>query len=199
MYKQQLKFQKFICLLCIIVAAITFVYSLGIMTDLYDALYFTMWDPDDLTVTDVPGSIVFYDMQQFNKDFVNASIVLILLACLLMITNTHTRRKYYIANYVSTGVYSVAAVALCLWSHQQIEAYKHQFQTTVDFEALKEYSDMWKTLYLGPEDTFLFDLHYLVAGLCLLAVVLLLANMIWKILLMRSENKLIQAGKEAAV
>ncbi len=199
MYKQQLKFQKLICMLCIIAAAITFVYALGIMTDLYDALYFTMWNPDDLTMTDVPGSIIFYDMQQFNKDFVNASIVLILLACLLLITNTHTRRKYYIANYAATGIFSVASAALCLWSHQQIEAFKLQFQTTVDFEALKVYAEKKKSLFLGPDDTFLFDLHYLVAGVCLLAVVLLLANMIWKILLMRSENKLIQAGKEAAV
>ncbi len=199
MYLKQLKIQKIVCLLCIIAAAVSFVYALGIMTDLYDALYFTMWNPDDLTMTDVPGSIIFYDMQDFNKDYVNYAIVMILLGCLLLITNTHIRRRYYVANYASIGIYSAAAVAFCAWSHNQIEAFKHQFQTTLDFEALKNYSEMWDTLYLGPEDTFLFDLHYAVAGFMLLMVVLLLANMIWKILLMRSENKLIQAGKEAAV
>ena len=38
MYRKQLRFQKLICLLCVIAAAITFVYALGILTDIYDGL-----------------------------------------------------------------------------------------------------------------------------------------------------------------
>ncbi len=199
MYKKQLGFQKLVCLLCVIAVAASFVYSLGIITDIYDSLYATMWDPEDWSVTDVPGSSIYYEMQDFNKQFVIAGIVLILLACLLYLTNTHVRRRYYIGNYVSIGAYSAAVLAVCAWSHQMISAFKVQYQTTVDFEALKEFSEMWDTPYMGPEDTFMLDLHYAVAGLCILAVVVLLANMIWKIILMRSEKKLIEAGKEASV
>ncbi len=198
MYKKQLKFQKIVCLLCLIAAAVSFVYSLGIMTDLYDALYKTMVNPNDLTETKVPGSIIFYDMQDFDRLYVNLNVGLILLALLVMLTNTHTRRKYYVGNYVTIGIFSVATLSLCAWSHIQIEAFKHQFQTTLDFDALKVFSDRQKTLYLGPNDTFCFDLHYAVGGLCLVAVGLLIANMIWKIQLMRSENELIRAGEEAA-
>ena len=197
MYKKQLSFQKIVCLLAVIAAVVSFVYSLGIITDIYDSLYSTMRNPNDLTQTSVPGSIIYYDMQDFNKLFLNVSIGLILLACLLFVTNTNVRRKYYIGNYVSTVLYSVAAVAVAVWSHIEIEAFKVQFLTTVDFEAMKKFSDLWKTAYV--DGTFWFDLHYAVGGLAILSAVALLGNMVWKIVLMREEEKLIGAGKEAAV
>lgn len=199
MYKKQLGFQKMVCLLCVIAAAVSFVYALGVITDIYDSLYSTIWDPEDWSATDVAGSSIYYEMQDFNKQFVNVSIVLILLGCLLYLTNTHNRRRYYVGNFVAIGVYSAATLAVCAWSHQNISAFKVQYQTTVDFEALKEFSEMWDTLYMGPEDTFMLDLHYAVCGICLLAVALLIGNMIWKTILMRSEKKLLKAGEEAAV
>lgn len=196
MYQKHLKLQKYICLLCVIAAAVSFVYALGMITDIYDALYKTMSNPKDLTQTKVPGSIIYYDMQSFNKQFVNYSLVLILLGCFLYLTNTHCRRKYYISNYVAVGAYSVATLAVGFWAHQQIEAYIVQYMTTIDFEALKEFSDKRKTLYL--DNTDMLDLHRVVLGLAIVSVVALVGNMIWKIILMRNEKKLIEAGKEAA-
>ena len=58
MYKKQLVFQKFVCLLAIIAAALSFVYALGIITDIYDSMYTTMRDPSNPTNTKVPGSII---------------------------------------------------------------------------------------------------------------------------------------------
>lgn len=197
MYKKQLRFQKIACLFCVIAAALCFIYSLGIMTDIYDSLYSTMKNKNDLTQTSVPGSIIYYDMQDFNKQFVNVSIVLILLACLLFIMNTQTRRKYYIGNYVSIALYSVATLGVTIWSHLQISAFKVQYLTTVDFEALKEYAEFWGTLY--TDSTFWLDLHYVVGGACILSVVALLVNTGWKIAMMREEKALIEAGKEVAV
>ena len=197
MYKKQLALQKIICLLCVIVAAVSFVYSLGIMTDLYDSLYSTMMDPDDPTDTDVPGSIIYYDMQDFNKEYVNRNVVFILVSCLLLLTNTHVRRKYYIGNYVAIGAYSAMAIGVNLWAAQQVAFYKERYLTTVDFEALKEHAEMWETPYL--DTTFWFDLHGVVLALTLVAVVALIANMIWKIVLMQGEKKLLKAGEEATV
>lgn len=195
MYKKQLVFQKLVCLLAIIAAAITFVYALGIVTDIYDSMYTTMRDPSDPTNTKVPGSVIYYDMQPFNATFVTMSIGLILLACLLFLTNTQVRRRYYIGNYVAVSLFSIATLAVTIWSHLQISAFKVQFLTTVDFEALKSYADKWGTLY--TESTFWFDLHYFVGGLAALSVVLLIANVIWKITMMRSEKALLAAGEEA--
>lgn len=196
MYKKQLKLQKLICIAAIIACAIIFVYALGIMTDLYDAMYSTMMNPNDLSETDVPGSRIYYYMQDFNQDLLKYSIVLILLGCLLFITQTHSRRKYYIGNYVAIGLYSAANIAMAIWAHTWIEAYKTFFLTQVDFEALRKHADMWKTAYV--DSTFWFDIHYAVFAISIIVTGLLIANMIWKICLMKEEQKLIEAGKEVA-
>ena len=195
MYKKQIKCQKLLCILAIVACAITFLYALGLMTDLYDALYSTMRNPYDLTETDVPGSILYYMMQDFNKALLKYSIALILLACLLFLTQTHVRRKYYVGNYVSVGLYSVAAVAYTVWAHAYIEGYKAAFLTQVDFTALEKHAKMWKTAYI--DSTFWFDAHYGVYAVLLVVTVLLLLNLIWKVRLMKAEQRLIAAGKEA--
>lgn len=195
MYKKQLTLQKILCLLAIASSAIIFLYALGIMTDLYDTLYSTMRNPADLTQTDVPGSIVYYNMQNFNAYFLKCSIVLILLACLLFITNTHIRRKYYIGNYIAVGAFAAANFYVAIEAHGYIEAYKERF-LRIDFEALKAHAELWKTAY--TESTFWFDVHYAVFAISLLVSVGLVLCTIWKIRLMKQEKALIAEGKGAA-
>lgn len=194
MYKKQMTLQKIVCLLAILASALVFIYSLGIMTDLYDSLYGTMRDPNDLTKTTVDGSIIYYDMQDFNNAFLKGSIGLILLSCLLYATNTHVRRKYYIGNYVFTALMTIGNLAMVIWAHGQIEMYKAQF-LQIDFEALAKHAKRWKTLY--TESTFWFDVHYAVFGVVLAVTVLLIANAVWKTILMKQEKALIEAGKGA--
>ena len=192
MYKKQLTVQRILCFAAIIASAIVFLYALGIMTDLYDCLYDTMRNPNNITQTDVPGSIVYYNMQAFNKVFLNYSIVLIILAAFLFITNTHSRRKYYIGNYAATGIFAVASVYLSVFAHIYIQIFKGQWKQ-VDFAALKTHSDMWGTLY--TESTFWFDIHYLVFAVLLIVAVLLVVNAVWKYRLMKEENQLIEEGR----
>lgn len=196
MYKKQMTLQKIVCLLAIVASALVFIYSLGIMTDLYDSLYDTMRDPKDLTKTTVEGSIVYYDMQGFNNSFLKAGLGLILLSCLLYLTNTHIRRKYYIGNYAATALQVIANVATAVWAHGQIEMYKAQF-LQIDFEALAKHAKRWKTLY--TESTFWFDVHYAVFAVLLFISVLLIANALWKASLMKNEKALIEAGKGVCV
>ncbi len=196
MYKKQLTAQKLICLAALIMCAMVFIYSLGIMTDLYDTLYSTMRNPSDLTQTDVSGSIIYYDMQDFDGSLLMVSIGMILLALLLFVTHTNSRRRYYIGNYVAVALFSVAGIAVSVWAHLQIESFKAQF-LQVDFEALAEHAETWGTAY--TESTFWFDVHYLVFGLLLLSIAALIANVIWKCNLMKAEQNLIKQGKELAV
>lgn len=196
MYKKQMNLQKIVCLLAMVASVLVFIYSLGIMTDLYDCLYSTMRNPADLTQTSVPGSIVYYDMQQFNSLYLNASIVLILAACLLFLTNTNIRRKYYIGNYIAIAIYVISTLGVGIWSHGQIEQFKAQF-LMLDFEALLKHSEMWKTAY--TESTLWFDLHYAVLAVSVIACAALIGNMIWKMNLMKEEKALLSNGKEVAV
>lgn len=196
MYKKQLRLQKLVCLLCLIMAAVTFIYALGISTDLYDSLYNTMTNKNDPHKTKVEGSWIYYDMQDFNRAYVNYAIVLILLACLLYLMNTHTRRKYYITNYISVALYSLGTLAVTVWSLINVSAFRTQYLTTVDFEALKAYADLGFVTY--SESTFWFDLGYVVGILSILAVAALVVNTVWKVKLMRAEDALIKAGEEVA-
>ncbi|EGC02661.1 hypothetical protein [Ruminococcus albus] len=196
MYKKQMLFQKIACMLALIAAALVFVYSLGMSTDLYDALARTILYPDyNLEQTSVAGSRVYYDMFSFNRTFTRVSIGLILVTLVLFITNTNVRRKYYIGNYVSAGLFSVAALGVTIWSVPQIMDYKSKFQNNVDFEALKAFSKDWGTLYIGPNDTFWFDISFAVFGFLIFTVVLLVLNVILKILVMKAEQNAIGKGR----
>ena len=191
MYKKQVKLQRVICLFALIAAAVLFVYSLGMLTDLFDSLYPMMRNPDNLEETDVPGSIIYYDMQGFNHQLLIASIVLILLAACLFVSNTSSRRKYYIGNYTVTAVNVIAEIGVAVWAHLQVSAFRTQFVTTVDFEALDMWSQIWETPALTAESTFWFDIHYLACALLVTAAVLLTVNIIWKRRLMQSEKALL--------
>ena len=195
MYKKQVKLQKMLCLALLLISALIFIYSLGIMTDLYDALYSTIRSASNLDRSTVTGSRVYYDMQDFNKLFLKLSIGMILLCVLLFVTNTQSRRKYYIGNYCAIGLVSAGGVALSVWAHGQIEFFKAKF-LEINFEELATHAAKRKTLY--TESTFWFDIHYLVFGLLLIGIVLLIASTIWKCKLMKEEQTLIAQGKEAA-
>ncbi|MCR4617495.1 MAG: hypothetical protein K5669_04825 [Lachnospiraceae bacterium] len=194
MYKKQMLLQKILCILTVITGAITFLYSLGIMTDLYDTLFTTM-PYSDHTKSDVAGSIIYYDMQDFNSMFVKFSIGAILVAAVLFITSTNTRRRYYVSNFIAIAANVIYGLGFTVWAHTQIEMFKAQYKL-VDFEALKVYSETWNTRY--SDSTFWFDIHYAVFGLVLVIVVLHILNLVWKIKLMKEEKALVTAGKELA-
>lgn len=194
MYKKQMTAQKILCVVAIIVSAIFFLYTLGIMTDLYDSLYDTMRNPNNIWDTDVEGSIVYYNMQAFNRTFVVLSIGQILLGALLFITNTHSRRRYYIGNFAAIGLFTAGAIGNAIFAEMYIPAFKAQF-LKVDFAALKEHAELWGTLY--TESTFWFDLHYFVFALLLISSVLLVLNAVWKVRLMKDEAQLVAEGGKA--
>lgn len=195
MYRKQVALQKILCIGLLIVCALVFFYSLGIMTDLYDALFNTIRNPNKLEKTTVTGSRIYYDMQGFNRDFLHASIGMLLLCTVLFITNTHSRRKYYFGNYAAVALVAAGGAAFSVWAHGEIENYKAQF-LQINFEELAAHAAKKKSLY--TDSTFWFDLHYLVFGLLLLGIALLILNVIWKRKLMKEEQALIAQGKGAA-
>ncbi len=188
MYKKQLRFQKIICLLAIVTAAIWFVYSLGFITTIYELL--------GTAGSYVAGSQLYKDMQGFNRDFTNYSLYAILISLLLLITNTQIRRKYYISNYIATGVNVASAVAMPIYAFINLSKYAEQFDTKVDKEMLKTWCDVRNMKY--TESTWLLDLNMVIGALSILVAIGLVVNLIWKISLMRGEKKLIKAGKEVA-
>ncbi|MBO2517057.1 MAG: hypothetical protein CW338_07295 [Clostridiales bacterium] len=197
MYKKQLFWQRIICLAALIASALVFAYSLGIMTDLYDLFGGMDLNKASDSRRVVQGFKIFYDMQPFNRTFTRLSIVLMLMAVLLFITNTHNRRRYYISNYISTGLYFAGSIALTVWAHRYIDLFRTDFVTRVDFAGLAQYAEKNKCYY--TESTFWFDIHYALFAVLLLIAALLAANTVLKVVLMKKEKELLKQGEEAAV
>ena len=192
MYKKQMSLQRIVCLLSIIASAVVFIYSLGMMTDLFDMLYNMIPDPEDLETARVAGARIYYDMQGFNRTLLRGSIGLILLSCVLYLTNTHVRRKYYVGNYVATGLNVAANCFVAFWAHGQIAYYKDWYLNNVDFAQLERRLSRVGTY---TDSTFWFDIHIAVLALTLIVSLLLILNVIWKIKVMGDEKRLLQAGK----
>lgn len=193
MYKKQMIFQRILCYAALISAALVFLYSLGIMTDMYSAFANTIRRPTQPDKTSVEGTGILYYMQDFNRTFTNISIVLILVSLTLFITCTHSRRKYYLGNFISTALCLISNVAATVWLLPQILDYKAQY-LKVDFAALKEHATSAGSYY--TDSTFWFDVSYVVFGILLLVSVLLVVNLILKITLMKAEKRLIGSRKD---
>ena len=192
MYKKQMTMQRIACLLSVFASALVFLYALGLMTDLYDMLYTMVPVPDDPSSVKVAGAMIYYDMQGFNRLFLRVSIGLILMSCLLFITNTHSRRRYYIGNFFAICANVAANVAAALWARGQIVAFKAQYLSTVDFANLERRLARAGTF---TNSTFWFDANSWVFGIALGVCALLVIVAIWKICMMVMERKLINAGK----
>ena len=106
--------QRIVCYALLIAAVMVFVYSLGMVTDLYEAL-FNYADVSSKRKY-VQGAEIYYNIQPFNKQLTGVSIALILSAVSLFVFNTHKRRKYYIGNYV-TVVLSAQRKKACPFGH----------------------------------------------------------------------------------
>lgn len=198
MYKLQMKFQSIISYLCIAAAALTFIYSLGVSTDVY-FLYKV------IAIKETFNAEMFYAIQPFNKDFTNISIVLVVLSVLGLVFNNHKRRKYYVANYCTIAVSSVAFIAVAVWSLTNVLYYKEMF-LNVDFTDLQQLvATTPPTVFInngldpenlaGPYSTFWFDLCWVVFTVLIITALLNISNMIFKIVLMKNEKQLLN-GEE---
>ncbi len=195
MYKTQLTWQKILCFAALAACGVMFFYSLGMSTDLYDGLFYALPEEHKIAEAKIAGSEIYYQIQPFNRQLLSASIMLLLLACLLFITSTHSRRRYYVGNAISTFVFAGAGVGVSLWAKQQVAAFKAQF-LNMDFDAYLNYATRRKKAYI--DSTFWFDAYNVVFVLMVLVCIALVLNFVWKLYLMRAEKKLIEQGKGVA-
>ncbi len=191
MYKKQMILQRIVSYLVLGAAALVFVYSLGLMTDLFDSKF--NFYAENIEDPMVAGTQIYYIMQDFNQQLTKVGIGLILCALSLFVFQNQNRRRYYIANYITVGLNTVAGIAAAVWGLSNIFDYKTQY-LQVDFESLQFFSEMLGFQFI--QSTFWFDASAVVFGVLLFSVVMNLINLIWKVSLMGAEKKLIAQGKE---
>ncbi|MDE5667744.1 MAG: hypothetical protein K2I29_05835, partial [Clostridia bacterium] len=138
-------------------------------------------------------------------------IVMILLAVILYITSCQKRRNYYVSNYVATGVCAggnivmsiVLVIYNAIWRSEFLKidfpAWKALYQTYIDI--IESGADTggydYASLIHYSESTAMFDLGFAVYAIIIVASLLLVFNMVWKIMLMKGEKRLL-AGNQLA-
>ena len=191
MYKKQMTLQRIVCYALLISAAIVFIYSLGLVTDLYEALY-PYSDPTKRKF--VEGADIYTLIQPFNKQLTGAGIALILSAVSLFVFNTHKRRKYYVGNYVTVALNAVMNVGVSVWALINVMSFRAQY-LLIDFVKLAEQAEKYDTKYI--ESTLWFDISIPVFAILLVVTLVSIANLVLKIMLMKGERELIMEGAEA--
>lgn len=213
MFKYQMKFQKILCFAALILAAVMFVYALGFITDWHDLLYFALDLDEGIDYTEgVPGAEFYWELQTyvlyekvgtqtiehkhvgFVGHLLTMAIVGLLITLSMMVTRNNIRRKYYISNFVTTGVYSVFNVVFAVWLMVNVTTYKAKF-LQIDFEALEAFCELWKIEY-NPT-TRCCDWGYVLGALLILFSIAVVLNLIWKLSLTKRENNLLRGNGTA--
>lgn len=139
-------------------------------------------------------ALLYDDIQGFNNLLMWFGIVMILLAVLLYVMACNKRRNYYITNYIATGVCAGGCFVLSLVALIMNAVWRAEF-LNVDFASWYEYSigRLEATGVMHYSDSTLwFDLGFVVYALMMVAAILLVLNLVWKIALMRGEKKLLE-------
>ena len=191
MYKSQMLLQRIACFVMIFACALVFIYSLGIVTDLYgNKFQYYAQNPSNPMVA---GTEIYYEIQEFNRQLTSVALILFLLAVALLVVQNHTRRKYYLVNYVAVGVNVVADVAVTIWALPTVISYKEKF-LQVDFEAL-DYMASEVMNHEWTDSTFWFDAAYGVFAILLVAAIFLLFVTLYKVFVMNLEKSALRDSK----
>ena len=186
-------FQRIICIALLVLAAVVFAYSLSVITNVNEN--FKSFYEVQADVELFEGARIVYDMQGFVDRFITLAIWTIVVTVTLFISGTDKRRKYYVTNYISSAAVAVMNVAISVWALTGLSGYRARYNE-IDFEAFRAFLDS-KTRYKDhyfKYSTFWFDAGYVVFGVLLAFTVLLIANVVWKIVLMQNEKKLLAEG-----
>ncbi len=199
--KTQMKFQKIMCLLMVILGALSAVYCFIYCSAGLGAIGATI-QANGNPNADMPEAVIYQDVQPFNNLLLILSIVIILCGVLLYITATNKRRNYYISNYVAIGIVSIADIVISVYILIQNSVFFGRF---LDIIADPTYYERLSKILAEADvvctaSTWNFALGYVLYPIIIIASLALIFNLVWKIMLMRGEKALLEnnAVKEVA-
>ncbi len=182
MQEFQLKFQKTLMTICLVVASAMIFYALGFSTNIYPLSYHS--NPES-PLFYVPGAELYPLVQPFNRAFFLHTVWYFLVCITLFLSLTHRRRLYYASNYVTSTAFAGASVALGVELITHALAYRAAY-LTVDFVRLKEVTDLMSLPYY--ETTFILDLGIFLSIVMFLTAAALIVNLVLKTQWMKLER-----------
>lgn len=195
--KTQMKFQKILCLVLLILGALavllSFVWQTGAFAGLGAMLNNNTKKSKFKAAEGKYDATLYTEVQGFNNVMMYCGIVMILLAVLLYITACNKRRNYYISNYVATGLCAGGNIVMSLVLMIMNGMWLGKFRN-VDFVAWKARND--RDVSLGAASTYndsiaWFIVAFVVYTIIIVASVMLILNLVWKIKLMNGEKRLL--------
>lgn len=187
-------------LVSLIIAALTAVYGLifcnGTIFQLQNSdMYDAKTDVESLA----GARDFFFATQGVSDTMLILGIVLILGVCLNYIMGSQSRRKYYVTNYVATGIIVVIQIVTAI----VVIAMVVNCQGLLAKINLEEAKSIYESIYpVGSwkYSVWTMPLGYGLAGILVLNAVGFILNLVWKIKLMQGEKRLLESGavKEVA-
>ena len=191
--KTQMRFQKTLCLLTLIMSAITIVYAFAFFT----GGLATVADIYDFRNDRYNAAGVFNYGQQVNDVILILGIVLLCLVAVMYITACNKRRNYYMTNYIAIGASAVFMVVFAVIGFIMIAQTQTMFVNDV---AWAEFYDSNTNRFAHTGDSqVMFYIGYVVYVLVILNALALVYNLLWKIKLMKGEKALLEAGLQKEV
>lgn len=199
--KAQMKFQKILSLVTLILAAVVFVFAISFFTGNISAIlnYSSRYNGGMYK-----GADVFIDAgQAFVSALEIMVIVYLVVIALSYIMGNNSRRNYYITNYVATGLVVAMAAVVALYGLIMMIVLINAFYNQVDWAKMQELRDIysWNPKFqteVGKEPT-MFIIGIVIFLLVLVNCLAWVYNLIWKIKLMKGEKELLEKGLQKEV
>ena len=181
-------------LVSLVVTAITFVFALFFLTgSLSEITYYITAEGGDT----VNATAFVEASQKYVGTLVTLGIVFIVLAALLFITSCHSRRKYYITNYIAVGLFVAFALVMAIYIIIMVTNCMDLFLNDVNWSIVGSNGVFLGTHPIYKTDTYPFTIGYIVAAIVLVDAVLVVLSTVWKVLLMQGEKKLLENAAHA--
>ena len=196
----QMRFQKILVIVSLVIAAVCLVHAWIFCSGTFAQL--TRYKDDAGFGFDVDKANNIYHLtQNFSDLFQMLSIVLILAAVLMLVMGCQSRRKYYITNYIAIGVfvvYSLIFAILLIINMTTISS------ALADFE-LEAFGEYYTNLHLETDwgyfsaSSWTVSLGYALSAILFVTAVVNVLNLVWKVLLMQGEKKLLAQSNPVTV
>lgn len=175
----------------LVVAALTFVFGLIFITG--SMAYATQYKGGN----SINAEALVEKSQAFTDVMVYLGIAFVIIAAVLFITSSHTRRNYYITNYIAVGLFVAYALFMAIFIMVNVSVIMNMFFNDITWDTVAEKVNNLRGVYpIKKSDTYPFIIGYVVAALSIVNAVLLVLSTVWKVLLMKGEKKLLEGSAE---
>ena len=204
--KTQMRFQKILALLTLILSAITIVFAFGFFTGDLATLSKMVTAQSFLRQHCSPEQQnaminTYYTALSINDLLMWLGIIFLLVVVFIYITASQKRRNYYKTNYIAVILAAAYAAVFAIIGIAVISSVLISLNASVTpeiWQAYKEYNDT-NGLNNYSHTAVMFYIGYVVFAIVLVDALAWVYNLIWKIKLMKGEKALLEAGLKQEV